>query len=180
MIGASRGYETGRPGGALKLSSRQHRKQAMPRIFVDRLTIGADSIDMNGHVNNQGVRALDGDVATAHSGEQGWTMERYLAAGMTWVIRSHFIDTCGRPSRMTICWWQPGWPAWAQSSPRRYRFVRARDGKTLVEAETRWVFCDLQSGRPRDIPPEVAGAFALVTDAAEIQAAINTARGSAS
>ena len=153
----------------------------MPRIFVDRLTICADSIDMNGHVNNQEYVRWMQDVATAHSGEQGWTMERYLAAGMTWVIRSHFIEYL-RPAfkndDLLVATWVAGMEA--QSSPRRYRFVRARDGKTLVEAETRWVFCDLQSGRPRDIPPEVAGAFALVTDAAEIQAAINTARGSAS
>lgn len=153
----------------------------MPRIFVDRLTIGADSIDMNGHVNNQEYVRWMQDVATAHSGEQGWTMERYLAAGMTWVIRSHFIEYL-RPAfkndDLLVATWVAGMEA--QSSPRRYRFVRARDGKTLVEAETRWVFCDLQSGRPRDIPTEVASAFALVTDAAEIQAAINTARGSAS
>lgn len=153
----------------------------MPRIFVDRLTIGADSIDMNGHVNNQEYVRWMQDVATAHSGEQGWTMERYLAAGMTWVIRSHFIEYL-RPAfkndDLLVATWVAGMEA--QSSPRRYRFVRARDGKTLVEAETRWVFCDLQSGRPRDIPPEVTSAFALVTDAAEIQAAINTARGSAS
>ena len=153
----------------------------MPRIFVDRLSIGADSIDMNGHVNNQEYVRWMQDVATAHSGEQGWTMERYLAAGMTWVIRSHFIEYL-RPAfkndDLLVATWVAGMEA--QSSPRRYRFVRARDGKTLVEAETRWVFCDLQSGRPRDIPPEVASAFALVTDAAEIQAAINTARGAAS
>ena len=153
----------------------------MPRIFVDRLTIGADSIDMNGHVNNQEYVRWMQDVATAHSGEQGWTMERYLAAGMTWVIRSHFIEYL-RPAfkndDLLVATWVAGMEA--QSSPRRYRFVRARDGKTLVEAETRWVFCDLQSGRPRDIPPEVASAFALVTEAAEVQAAINSARGSAS
>ena len=29
-----------------------------------------------------------------------------------------------------------------QTSPRKYRFVRVRDGKTVVEAETLWVYCD--------------------------------------
>jgi acyl-CoA thioesterase FadM len=64
----------------------------MPRIFVEQLTIGADSIDLNGHVNNQEYVRWMQDVATAHSSAQGWNMARYLAAGVTWVIRSHFIE----------------------------------------------------------------------------------------
>jgi acyl-CoA thioester hydrolase len=150
----------------------------MPRIFIDHFTVGADSIDLNGHVNNQEFVRWMQDVATAHSSEQGWTLERYLAAGVTWVIRSHFIEylrPAFRDDEILLATWVAGMDA--QTSPRQYRFVRARDGKTLVEAETRWVFCDLQSGRPRDIPAEVAAAFPLVTDVAEIREAIKVARG---
>ncbi len=150
----------------------------MPRIFIERFTVGADSIDLNGHVNNQEFVRWMQDVATAHSSEQGWTLERYLAAGVTWVIRSHFIEylrPAFRDDEILLATWVAGMDA--QTSPRQYRFVRARDGKTLVEAETRWVFCDLQSGRPRDIPAEVAAAFPLVTDVAEIREAIKVARG---
>ena len=43
----------------------------MPRIFVEKLTIGADSIDLNGHVNNQEYVRWMQDVATAHSSAQG-------------------------------------------------------------------------------------------------------------
>ena len=60
-----------------------------------------------------------------------------------------------------------------QSSPRKYRFVRVCDGKTVVEAETLWVYCDATTGRPIDITPEVADAFPIVTDEAEIQSAID-------
>jgi len=148
----------------------------MPRIFIDRFTVGADSIDLNGHVNNQEYVRWMQDVATAHSSAQGWTLARYLAAGVTWVIRSHFIEylrPAFRDDEILLATWVAGMDA--QRSPRQYRFVRARDGKTLVEAETRWVFCDLQSGRPRDIPADVAAAFPLVTDAAEVRAAIQAA-----
>ena len=150
----------------------------MPRIFVERLTIGAESIDMNGHVNNQEYVRWMQDVATAHSSAQGWNMARYLAAGVTWVIRSHFIEYL-RPAfkddELLVASWVAGMDR--QTSPRQYRFVRARDGKTLVEAETRWVFCDLHSGRPRDISDEVREAFPLVTEPAEVQAALNAVRG---
>lgn len=149
----------------------------MPRIFIERFTVGADSIDLNGHVNNQEFVRWMQDVATAHSSEQGWTLGRYLAAGVTWVIRSHFIEylrPAFRDDEILLATWVAGMDA--QTSPRQYRFVRARDGKTLVEAETRWVFCDLSTGRPRDIPAEVAAAFPIVTDAAEIREAIKAAR----
>ena len=47
----------------------------MPRIFIDHFTVGADSIDLNGHVNNQEFVRWMQDVATAHSSEQGWTLD---------------------------------------------------------------------------------------------------------
>ena len=62
-----------------------------------------------------------------------------------------------------------------QSSPRRYRFVRARDLKPAAQAETLWVFCDAASGRAADIPSDVRDAFPIVDDEAEIAAAISAA-----
>ena len=82
----------------------------MPRILVQRLTVDASAIDLNGHVNNQEYVRWMQDIAMAYSAAQGWPMARYQAAGMTWVIRSHFIEYI-RPAF-------------------------AGDGKTLVEAET--------------------------------------------
>ena len=48
---------------------------------------------------------------------------------------------------------------------RRYRFVRAADGKVLAQGETDWVLVDVKSGRPRSIPEELARLFTLVPDA---------------
>lgn len=64
----------------------------MPRIFVEKLTIGADSIDLNGHVQQPGIRALDAGCRYCPLQRAGLNMARYLAAGVTWVIRSHFIE----------------------------------------------------------------------------------------
>lgn len=148
----------------------------MPRVLVERFTVPPESIDMNGHVNNQEFVRWMQDVALAHSHEQGWTVARYLDTQTTWVIRSHFIEYI-RPTfkddELLVATWVAGMEA--QSSPRRYRFVRARDGKTVVEAETLWVFCDARSGRPIDITAEVSTAFPVVDDEAEIAAALATA-----
>lgn len=145
----------------------------MPRILVESFTIAPESIDMNGHVNNQEYVRWMQDIATAHSHEQGWTVARYLDTRTTWVIRSHYIEYI-RPAflgdDLMVATWVAGMDA--QTSPRKYRFVRARDGKTVVEAETLWVYCDATSGRPLAITPEVRDAFPVVSDDAEIMAAI--------
>ena len=145
----------------------------MPRIRVERFTVDSASIDMNGHVNNQEYVRWMQDVATANSHDQGWTAARYRATQTTWVIRSHYIEYV-RPAFMgdelRVATWVAGMAA--QTSPRKYRFVRARDGKTVVEAETLWVYCDATTGRPLMIPDDVREDFPVVTDEAEIKAEI--------
>jgi len=149
----------------------------MPRIRVERFTIDHSSIDLNGHVNNQEYVRWMQDIAMAHSDQQGWTTDRYVATKTTWVIRSHFIEYI-RPAfdgdEILALTWVAGIET--QSSRRKTRFVRARDGKTVVEAETAWVYCDATNGRPTDITSEVREAFPVVTDEAEIKAEIEGIR----
>ena len=45
------------------------------------------------------------------------------------------------------------------SSDRRYQIVRASDGKRLAEAETTWVFVDLETLALTKIPEEIRDAF---------------------
>lgn len=149
----------------------------MPSVFVDRITVTASAIDLNDHVNNREYVGWMQDAATAHSRAQGWTLARYRETGTTWVIRSHFIEYV-RPAflgeQLLVATWVAGMNA--QSSPRKYRFVRARDGKTVVEAESLWVFCATANGRPLDILPEMREAFPLVVDEEPIRAALAAAR----
>jgi len=145
----------------------------MPRIRIERFTVDSTSIDQNGHVNNQEYVRWMQDIAMAHSDQQGWTTERYFTTKTTWVIRSHFIEYI-RPAFAGDALLAATWVAdiASQSSRRKYRFVRARDGKTLVEAETVWVYCDATTGRPTDITNEVLEAFPIVTDELEIKTEI--------
>jgi acyl-CoA thioester hydrolase len=64
----------------------------MPRILVERFTVGSASIDMNGHIDNQEYVRWMQNIATAHSQAQDWSLARYLETKTTWVIRSHFIE----------------------------------------------------------------------------------------
>ena len=145
----------------------------MPRILVKTFIVAPGSIDLNGHVNNQEYVRWMQETATAHSDQQGWTAGRYAETQTTWVIRSHYIEYL-RPAfagdELMVATWISGMDR--HTSPRQYRFVRVRDGKTLVEAKTLWVYCNATSGRPTHITPELREAFPVVSEEPEIKAAI--------
>ena len=137
----------------------------MPRISTHRFTVADDAIDVNRHVNNLAYVRWMQDVATAHSAAQGWTFERYLAAGAGWFVRSHYIEYL-RPAflgdALAVHTWVSGFKP--RSSPRRYLFVRAADQVPIARAETLWVFVDFATGRPVRIPVDVEAAFPVVPD----------------
>lgn len=137
----------------------------MPRIYLDRRVVADDDIDINRHVNNLAYLRWMQDAATAHSAAQGWTLDRYLAAGAGWFVRSHFIEYL-KPAfagdALLLYTWVISMTS--RSSSRRYAFLREDDGTAIARAKTLWVFVDFRSGRPARIPPQVASAFPIVPD----------------
>jgi acyl-CoA thioester hydrolase len=142
------------------------------RTFVQRFPVPDAAIDRQGHVNNLAYVAWMQDIAIEHSAAAGWAMERYLALGAGWVVRSHFIEYL-RPAfagdRIVAVTWVPEFTQ--RSTPRRYLFVREDDRQLLAQAETRWVFVDLGTGRRRALPEELIAAFEVVPDEAEARRA---------
>ena len=130
--------------------------------------VPAEAIDRQGHVSNLAYVAWMQDVAIEHSAAVGWPMDRYLAVGAGWVVRSHFVEYL-RPvfagERLAIHTWLPEFSH--RATPRRYLFVREDDTLLVARAETRWVFIDLASGRRRALPDELIAAFEVVPDDAE-------------
>jgi acyl-CoA thioester hydrolase len=142
------------------------------RIYSKRFAVPAAAIDRQGHVNNLAYVAWMQDVAIEHSAAVGWPMDRYLTLGAGWVVRSHFVEYL-RPAfagqQLAIHTWVPEFTQ--RSTPRRYLFVREDDRQLLAQAETRWVFVDLATGRRRALPGELIAAFEVVTDEAEARRA---------
>src|SRR5688500_20144331 len=64
----------------------------MPAIYEHTLTVRPDEIDEQGHVSNVHYVSWLQSAAVAHSSAQGWPPQRYLDAGASWVVRSHFIE----------------------------------------------------------------------------------------
>jgi acyl-CoA thioester hydrolase len=135
----------------------------MPSIFRQELIVSEDAIDAFGHVNNQRYIAWMQDVATGHSAANGWPMERYLKGGAAWVVRSHFIEYL-RPAfagdRIEILTWAASLAL--REVTRRYLFRRT--DQLLARAETKWVYVDIRSGRPKRIPEELLASFEALPD----------------
>jgi acyl-CoA thioester hydrolase len=137
----------------------------VPRIHLHRLAVAADAIDVNLHVNNLVYLHWMLEAATAHSVAQGWPLERYLAAGCGWFVRSHYIEYL-QPAfagdTLLLYTWVKGMAG--RTSARRYLVLREQDGVAVAKAESLWAFVDFGSGRPVRIPPEVVAAFPVVPD----------------
>ena len=131
----------------------------MSREFHHEFAVPASAIDANGHANNvEFVRWMQ-DAALAHADAVGCTAAT-VAAGATWVARSHKIEY-RRPAlagdHLRVVTWVEN--IRRSFSLRRYSFVRVSDGQVLAEGETDWVFVDAKTGRPRTAPEEMKAMF---------------------
>lgn len=139
------------------------------RIFTQKITVGAQDIDIQNRVSNLCYVNWMQNLAIQHSTAVGWGMERYEAVGQSWVVRQHTI-TYKRPAFLgeviTAATWVASFAP--RQSLRRYLFWRGADQVVLAEAETNWVYIDLASGRPIRLPDEMRAAFEMVEDAGEV------------
>jgi acyl-CoA thioester hydrolase len=78
-------------------------------------------------------------------------------------VRSHFIEYL-RPAfardEIEIFTWAASLAL--REVSRRYLFRRADDHRVLARAETRWVYVDIKSGRPKRVPEELLASFEAV------------------
>lgn len=146
------------------------------RIYSKRFDVPPEAIDLQGHVSNLAYVGWMQDIAIEHSAAVGWPMDRYLAIGAGWVVRSHFVEYL-RPAfsgeRIGAHTWVPRFDQ--RSTPRRYLFVRESDRRVLAKAETRWVFVDLNTGRRRPLPQDLLDAFDAVPEDSEVTRALGLA-----
>lgn len=141
----------------------------MPRIYVKPLRVGAEAIDVHGHVNNQEYLRWMQEIAIEHSTAQGWPMARYLSEAASWYVRSHLIEYL-RPGllgdELQVCTWVATMAN--RNSLRRTLFLRAADQSVIARAETQWIFVDLKNGRPLSIPDPLRDAFEVVDSEAQV------------
>ena len=128
------------------------------RIFRETFVVGAESIDVLGHVNNREYLKWMERIATHHAAAVGWSFEALRAMGRTWVAREHWVEYL-RPSfegeRLEMFSWIQGWRAAA--SLRRYAIRRADE--LIFVGATEWVFVDYEKRRPALFADEQIAVF---------------------
>jgi acyl-CoA thioester hydrolase len=150
--------------------ARQKSLRTMPRIYTKTIRVEAEAIDMHGHVNNQNYLRWMEEIATEHSAAQGWPMERFIATGASWYVRSHMIEYL-RPAKLgdeiDVYTWIGELSE--RKSPRRFLFVRCGERRhSLVRAETVYSFVHLATGRPTPIRDDVRAAFEIIDSDDEV------------
>ncbi len=140
----------------------------MTALYLGSLTVPDWAIDSNRHVNNLAYLHWMQHASLAHSAANGWSIERYLAKGWSWVVRQHAIDYLN-PSfageRLAVFTWVSR--VGTSSSRRRYQFWREADGQAVAEAHSTFVFVDAAAGRSQPIPPEIRQALPPLDGAEE-------------
>jgi acyl-CoA thioester hydrolase len=136
-------------------------EQTPEAIYREDLTVPESAIDENRHVNNVAFVQWMQDVATRHFDLAGGRAAMH-AVGGAWVVRSHNVEyllPAFAGERLQVLTWVASFNR--ALSLRRYRFLRASDGKLLVRGETQWAFVSTATGRLLRIPAELQQVFPI-------------------
>ncbi len=123
-----------------------------PNRFAWTFTVGRESIDVNGHVNNVEYIRWMQEIAIRHTAHLGADI-RAAAAGLTWLVRSHHIEYRAptfEDDEVQLTTWVGS--VERVTSIRKYEFRRTKDDVLLASGETNWVCFNRETGRPASIP----------------------------
>jgi acyl-CoA thioester hydrolase len=151
--------------------------------YLTYLRVRYSDLDTLGHVNNAAYVTYMDQAAIDHAAALALDQERLKALGGWFIARRHLIDylvPALTSDRLQILTWIA-----AMHGARATRFYeiqrRERDdpnpwplpdrplepgeatpefGSVILRARTDWAFVDVETGRPRRIPPDVMAVFA--------------------
>jgi len=129
--------------------------------FVLSTHVSAEHIDEFGHANNVQYLRWCEQVAWEHSRSLGLSIERYRELGCGCVARRHELDYL-LPTFVDDELLLGTWVAENDgrlSSWRAYQLIRVADARTVLRGRTQWISVDMNSGRPRRMPPEFVAAY---------------------
>jgi acyl-CoA thioester hydrolase len=123
------------------------------------ISVLADDIDEQNHVNNTVYLRWVQDVATAH-----WRAVASANAqkAIGWVVLRHEIDYKGPATlgdEVVLCTWVG--QATRLTFERFTEIRRNRDGRLLSQARTLWCPIDAQTGRPVRVSADVRAQFSI-------------------
>jgi acyl-CoA thioester hydrolase len=129
--------------------------------YVERVQVAREHLDAFGHTNNVVYLQWLEKVAWGHSKSLGLGFDAYERLNAGCVVRRHEIDYLAA----TFAGDEIALGTWIHENDgrlsmwRRFQFVRLRDSRTVLRAQTQWVCIDMKSGKPRRQPPEFVAAY---------------------
>jgi acyl-CoA thioester hydrolase len=134
-------------------------------IFHHPIPVTEEHIDVMKHVNNEVYLAWVVQAATAHSESVGYDLKKYFEDGAAFVVRRHELDYLAPAflgDELIVETWIADFAG--AKTTREYKIIRASDQKVIVEAKTLWVYVNLRSGRPTQIPESIITAFGMKSE----------------
>lgn len=127
-------------------------------ILTYNFTVPQSAIDEYGHVNNVIYVQWMQDAATRHGEAVGYKQPENTG----WFIREHRIEYLASAflgDEIEVRVWVAEWKR--VRAQRRYEFIRKADGKVIAKGETQWIFVELTTGRPIQIPADMIALFPI-------------------
>jgi acyl-CoA thioester hydrolase len=138
----------------------------LPAVFVHRVSATPADVDDYGHVNNSVyLRWLDA-TAWAHAASLGVSLQDCLTLrrGMiVWRSQMHYLAPALAGDRLEVGTWIVRSDGRLRVD-RRFQVLRPADGRTLLRGLVHYVCADLDSGRPRRMPPVFAERYRPVPE----------------
>lgn len=132
-----------------------------PHPFILPIQVTSAHIDVMGHTNNVVYLEWLEKVAWAHSNSLGLDWDVYRKLNRALVARRHEIDYLAATfagDALQLGTWIVDNDR-KLSLTRRYQIIRPADGVTVLRGQTHWVCIELDSGKPRRMPPEFADGY---------------------
>ncbi len=132
--------------------------------FTGRRRVGWHHLDMVGHMNSAWYLSLLEDVSIDAAESAGWSMERCTGTGFGILAREHRMEYL-RPAQMGDTLEITTYIGeFRRASALRHYLLKLASGpqagEVAARARTRWVWVDLQTGRPITIPEAILLDFA--------------------
>lgn len=135
----------------------------LPSPHILSLQVDDSHIDEMGHTNNVVYLGWLEKAAWAHSNALGLDWNQYQKLNRALVARRHEIDYLAATfpgDELQLGTWIVGNDR-KLSVTRRYQIIRLRDGVTVLRGLTHWVCIEIDSGKPRRMPPEFADGYVV-------------------
>ena len=139
----------------------------LPEPFFIELVVEADAIDEYDHTNNAVYLQWLDRVAWEHAVSVGAgpdvhvELRRGMAAQRT---ELRYLAPALLGDRILVANWIV--QASAVRASRRFQIIRPSDGATLMRALSMYACIDLDSGRPRRMPPQYADRYVVIPSVA--------------